>query len=315
MTRWRGMPSRRSATTPAAALLGAALTAAAAGCSTPGGDAATDPARFDVFEKTITELQTAMTDGGVTSREITAQYLARITAYDERGPALNAIIAVNGRALDAAEALDRERLTSGPRGPLHGIPVVVKDNFDVAGMPTTAGSIALAEWYPPDDAFQVARLRDAGAVIIGKVNMHELAYGMTTISSAGGQTRNPYDPSRNPGGSSGGTGAAVAAGFAAAGMGTDTCGSIRIPSFHHALAGLRGTQGLSSRDGIVPLALTQDMARPAGEDRRRPDPPARRDGGHRPGGRGDGAQPRPGTRHLHRVPGDGCARRRPRRRG
>ena len=256
------MPSRRSVTTPAAALLGAALTAAAAGCSTPGGDAATNPPPFDVFEKTITELQAAMTDGGVTSREITAQHLARIAAYDKRGPALNAMIAVNGRALDAAEALDRERLTSGPRGPLHGIPVVVKDNFDVAGMPTTAGSIALAEWYPPDDAFQVARLRDAGAVIIGKANMHELAYGMTTISSAGGQTRNPYDPSRNPGGSSGGTGAAVAAGFAAAGMGSDTCGSIRIPSFHHALAGLRGTQGLSSRDGIVPLALTQDMGGP-----------------------------------------------------
>ena len=252
----------RPAKLPARALLCAALAAAAAGCGGPRDDAAPAPPPFDVLERSIPELQAAMTDGRVTSRELVAQYLARIAAYDGRGPALNAMIAVNGRALDEAEALDRERLASGPRGPLHGIPLLVKDNFDVAGMPTTAGSIALAEWYPPDDAFQVARLREAGAVIIGKANMHELAYGMTTVSSAGGQTRNPYDPNRNPGGSSGGTGAAVAANFAAAGLGTDTCGSIRMPSFHHALAGLRGTQGLSSRDGIVPLALTQDMGGP-----------------------------------------------------
>ena len=244
---------------PACALLCAALAAAAAAC---GGDAATAPPPFDVLEKSIPELQAAMTDGRVTSRELVAQYLARIAAYDGRGPALHAMIAVNRRALDEADALDRERLASGPRGPLHGIPLLVKDNFDVSGMPTTAGAIALADWYPPDDAFQVARLREAGAVIVGKANMHELAYGMTTVSSAGGQTRNPYDLSRHPGGSSGGTGAAVAANFAAAGLGTDTCGSIRMPSFHNALAGLRGTQGLASRDGIVPLALTQDMGGP-----------------------------------------------------
>lgn len=240
----------------------AALASALAGCGGARGADDAGPPPFDVLEKTIPELQAAMTGGGVTSRELVEQYLARIAAYDDRGPALNAMIAVNGRALDEAGALDRERIESGPRGPLHGIPLLVKDNFDVAGMPTTAGSIALAEWYPPDDAFQVARLRAAGAVIIGKANMHELAYGMTTVSSAGGQTRNPYDPFRNPGGSSGGTGAAVAANFAAAGLGTDTCGSIRMPSFHHALAGLRGTQGLTSRDGIVPLALTQDMGGP-----------------------------------------------------
>ena len=257
----RHLPCRRSLAVRTCALLCAALAAAAAGCGEPRDDAATAPP-FDVLEKSIPELQAAMADGRVTSRELVAQYLARIAAYDDRGPALNAMIAVNGRALDEADALDRERAASGPRGPLHGIPLLVKDNFDVAGMPTTAGSIALAEWYPPDDAFQVGKLREAGAVIIGKANMHELAYGMTTVSSAGGQTRNPYDPSRNPGGSSGGTGAAVAANFAAAGLGTDTCGSIRMPSFHHALAGLRGTQGLSSRDGIVPLALTQDMGGP-----------------------------------------------------
>ena len=244
------------------ALTFAALAVAAAGCGNPTGDASPSPPPFDVLERTIPELQAAMEDGRVTSRQIVAQHLARIAAYDDRGPALNAMIALNGRALEEADALDRERAASGPRGPLHGIPVVVKDNFDVAGLPTTAGAIALAGWYPPDDAFQVARLKAAGAVIIGKANMHELAYGMTTVSSAGGQTRNPYDPSRNPGGSSGGTGAAVAANYAAAGMGTDTCGSIRMPSFHHALAGLRATQGLSSRDGIVPLALTQDMGGP-----------------------------------------------------
>ena len=243
-------------------LAGAALAALAAGCGGPAGGPTSAPPPFDVLEKTIPELQAAMADGRTSARQIVEQYLARIAAYDDRGPALNAMIALNGRALDEADALDRERAASGPRGPLHGIPVVVKDNFDVAGMPTTAGAIALAGWHPPDDAFQVARLRAAGAVIIGKANMHELAYGMTTVSSAGGQTRNPYDPARNPGGSSGGTGAAVAANFAAAGMGTDTCGSIRMPSFHHALAGLRGTRGLSSRDGIVPLALTQDMGGP-----------------------------------------------------
>ena len=217
---------------------------------------------FDVLEKSIPDLQEAMETGRVTSRVLVEQYLARISAYDQRGPALNAMIAINDRALIEADALDRERSQTGARGPLHGIPVVVKDNYDVVGLPTTAGSIALAEWYPPDDAFQIARLKEAGAIMIGKANMHEFAYGMTTVSSLGGQTRNPYDPTRNPGGSSGGTGAAVAANFAAVGMGSDTCGSIRIPSFHHALVGLRGTQGLSSRDGIIPLALTQDMGGP-----------------------------------------------------
>ena len=239
-------------------VLPAALAAAACG----GASEPSSPPPFDVLEQTIPELQAAMEAGRVTSRQLVTQHLARIEAYDRGGPALRAMISTNGAALDEAAALDRERVASGSRGPLHGIPVVVKDNYDVAGLPTTAGSSALAGWHPPDDAFQVAGLKAAGAVIIGKANMHELAYGLTTVSSAGGQTRNPYDPTRNPGGSSGGTGAAVAAGFAAAGMGTDTCGSIRVPSAHHALAGLRGTRGLSSRDGIVPLALTQDMGGP-----------------------------------------------------
>ena len=172
------------------------------------------------------------------------------------------MISLNPEAMATAEALDAERAAQGPRGPLHGIPVVLKDNFDTADMPTTGGSIALAGVVPPDDAFQVRKLREAGAVILGKTNMHELAAGITTVSSLGGQTRNPYDPSRNPGGSSGGTGAAVAASFAAFGMGSDTCGSIRYPSAHHSLVGLRGTAGLSSRDGIIPLSHTQDIGGP-----------------------------------------------------
>lgn len=242
-------------TKPAAAMVIALIWAV--GCTTP-----TEERKFDVFEKSIVQLQEAMTSGGVTSRQITERYLARIAAFDRQGPSLNSIIAINGMALDQAEALDRERAETGVRGPLHGVPVVVKDNYDMVGLPTTGGSIALADWYPPNDAFQVAKLKEAGAVIIAKTNMHELAYGIETISSLGGQTRNPYDPSRNPGGSSGGTGAAIAASFAASGMGSDTCGSIRIPSAHHALVGLRATRGLSSRDGIIPLALTQDMGGP-----------------------------------------------------
>ncbi|HET9949519.1 MAG TPA: amidase family protein [Longimicrobiales bacterium] len=219
-------------------------------------------AQIEVTEATVRELQEAMASGRTTSAEITAAYLARIEAYDQQGPALNAVIRVNPRALAEARALDAERATRGPRGPLHGIPVLLKDNYDTADMPTTAGTIALAGSQPADDAFQVRKLRAAGAVILGKTNMHELAYGITTIGSLGGQTRNPYDLARNPGGSSGGTGAAVAASFAALGWGSDTCGSIRIPASHNNLVGLRPTKGLSSIDGIVPLAHTQDVAGP-----------------------------------------------------
>ena len=219
-------------------------------------------ATFEVVEQTIAELQAAMATRTVTSAQLVAAYLARIAAYDQDGPRLNAMVALNARALDAAKALDDERAAGRVRGPLHGIPVVVKDNYDTRDMPTTGGSIALAGFSPERDAFQVRKLRDAGAVIIGKTNLHELARGITTISSISGQTRNPYDPARNPGGSSGGTGAAVAANFAAAGMGTDTCGSIRIPAANNNLFGLRATMGLSSRAGIIPLSLTQDVGGP-----------------------------------------------------
>lgn len=219
-------------------------------------------AGYDPLEKTIPELQEAMKTGKTTSRELVKDYLERIEAYDRRGPQLNSIIYVNPAAIAQAEALDRERAIKGGRGPLHGIPFIVKDNYDTVDMPTTAGSLALVGSVPPDDAFQVRKLREAGAVIVGKANMHELANGITTVSSLGGQTLNPYDTSRNPGGSSGGTGAAIAANFAVFGMGSDTCGSIRIPAAHNNLVGLRGTQGLSSRDGIVPLSHTQDMGGP-----------------------------------------------------
>ena len=244
-----------------------ALVLAAAGSSTvrsqPARPSSHSPAAaFDVTEQSIEELQRAMTAGEITSRRLVDLYLARIEAYDKQGPALNAIVAVNPRAREAADALDAERRSRGARGPLHGIPVLVKDNYETIEMPTSAGSIALASFHPARDAFMVQRLKAAGAVILGKTNMHELAAGIFTAGSRFGQTKNPYDLDRNPGGSSGGTGAAVTASFAAGGMGSDTCGSIRIPASHNNLVGLRGTQGLSSRTGIVPLSSTQDIGGP-----------------------------------------------------
>lgn len=217
---------------------------------------------FEVHEQSITDLQAAQTAGRVSSRGLVDAYLARIQAYDQAGPRLNAIVMLNPRARDEAEALDRERADKGPRGPLHGIPVLIKDNYDTAGMPTSGGALALATLQPSADAFQVRKLREAGAVILGKTTMHELASGITNISSLTSQTRNPYDLYRTPGGSSGGTGAAIGASFAAAGMGSDTCGSIRIPAANQNLVGLRGTHGLSSRSGVMPLSSTQDIAGP-----------------------------------------------------
>ncbi|KPJ84395.1 MAG: hypothetical protein AMS19_00825 [Gemmatimonas sp. SG8_23] len=219
-------------------------------------------AQIEVRGASITDLQVAMESGRATSEEITRAYLDRIAAYDQVGPAINAMVWLSATALDEARALDRERAERGPRGALHGIPVILKDNYDTHDLPTSAGTLALAGFVAPDDAFQVVRLREAGAVILGKANMHELASGITTISSMGGQTRNPYDLTRNPGGSSGGTAAAVAASFGAVGWGSDTCGSIRIPAAQNDLVGLRPTKGLSSIDGIVPLSHTQDVGGP-----------------------------------------------------
>lgn len=219
-------------------------------------------AQVEVAEATIDQLQAAMESGAATSVQITESYLARIEAFDRSGPAINAVVWINPDALADAARLDRERAESGPRGPLHGVPVILKDNYDTHTGPTTAGTLALATNVAPDDAFQVARLREAGAVILAKANMHELASGITTISSLGGQTLNPYGLDRNPGGSSGGTGAAIAASFAAVGWGSDTCGSIRIPAAQNDLVGLRPTKGLSSIDGMIPLSHTQDVGGP-----------------------------------------------------
>ena len=238
----------------------AALATLLLALATPDAEAQRTPPT--VVETGILDLQRALEEGRLTSVQLVDAYEARIRAYDQDGPRLNAILRLNARAREEAAALDRERREKGPRGPLHGIPVLLKDNYDVEGMQTSAGSLGLAALVPPDDAAQVRKLRAAGAIILGKTNLHELAAGITTISSLGGQTLNPYDPSRNPGGSSGGTAAAVAASFAALGWGTDTCGSIRIPAAHQALFGLRPTKGLSSIDGIVPLAHTQDVAGP-----------------------------------------------------
>jgi len=217
---------------------------------------------FEVHEQSILDLQAAQASGRVSSRGLVESYLARIQAYDQAGPRLNAIVMLNPHVGDEADAMDRERADKKVRGPLHGIPVLVKDNYDTADMPTSGGALGLATLQPAADAFQVKKLRDAGAVILGKTTMHELAAGITTISSLTAQTRNPYDLYRVPGGSSGGTGAAIGASFAAAGMGSDTCGSIRIPAANQNLVGLRGTQGLSSRSGVMPLSSTQDIAGP-----------------------------------------------------
>lgn len=217
---------------------------------------------FNPLGKTIPQMQAALEEGRITSVGLVDFYLARIAAYDDEGPQLRAIIALNPDAHADAQALDAERSLLGPRGPLHGIPIVLKDNMGTIDMPTTAGSLSLEGFTPGEDAFQVARLRAAGAIILAKTNLHEFARNITTVSSLGGQTRNPYDLARNPGGSSGGTGAALAAEFAAVGMGTDSCGSIRIPAAHNNLYGLRPTIGLSSRAGIVPLSFTEDTAGP-----------------------------------------------------
>ena len=220
-------------------------------------------ARSDVvYEAGINELQSAMAAGRATSVSLVDAYVARINAYDHVGPALNAMIRLNPNARADAASRDAERKAGRVRGPLHGIPVILKDNYGTTDIPTTAGSIALAGFVPSADAFQVRKLREAGAVILGKSNMHELASGITSISSMGAQTCNPYDPDRNPGGSSGGSGAAVAASFAAIAWGSDTCGSIRIPSASNNLFGLRPTKGLSSIDGIIPLSHSQDVGGP-----------------------------------------------------
>ena len=230
----------------------------------------TRKAPFDVTEKSIAQLQQAMGSGRVTSKEITKQYLARIKAIDRAGPRLNSVIEVNPDALAIAEALDKERKAHGPRGPLHGIPVLLKDNIATGDrMQTTAGSLALVGARSPRDAFLVARLREAGAVILGKTNLSEWAnirgaHSISGWSTRGGQTLNPYALDRSPSGSSSGTASAVAASLCAAGVGTETDGSITSPASIQALVGIKPTVGLLSRDGIVPISFTQDTPGPMG---------------------------------------------------
>ena len=210
---------------------------------------------------TIADLDAAFKAGTLTSEQLVKMYLARIEAYDDRGPKINAVITLNPKALEIAKALDKERKAKGPRSPLHGIPVVLKDNFDTVDLPTTGGSVLLEDSMPPDDAFVVKKLRDAGAIILAKLNLSEFASG-GAHSSLGGQTLNPHDLTRTPSGSSGGTGAAIAADYAPLGMGTDTGGSIRGPSTSNGIVGLKPTHGLLSRDGIIPLALSFDTGGP-----------------------------------------------------
>jgi Asp-tRNA(Asn)/Glu-tRNA(Gln) amidotransferase A subunit family amidase len=219
-------------------------------------------ASFDPFEKSIRELQRAMASGSTSSAQLVQYYLDRIAAYDQAGPRVNAVLHTNPNAAADARALDEERKRRRVRGPLHGIPILLKDNFDTKDMPTTGGALALAGIVPKQDAFQVHKLREAGAVILGKVNLHELALGLTTVSSLGGQTLDPYDLARAPGGSSGGSAVVATANFAAAALGTDTSGSIRIPSSHNNVVGLRPSLGLSSRAGIIPFGHTQDTGGP-----------------------------------------------------
>jgi amidase len=224
---------------------------------------------FELDEITIDELQDGMKSGKYTSRLITEKYLARIEEIDKQGPAINSVIEVNSDAVQIAESLDRERKQKGARGPLHGIPILIKDNIDTADkMKTTAGSLALVDApKPPKDSFVAQQLRKAGAVILGKTNLSEWANIRSSHSSSGwsgrgGLTRNPYALNRNACGSSSGTGAGVSASLAAGGIGTETDGSIVCPSSANGLAGIKPTVGLVSRTGIIPISHSQDGAGP-----------------------------------------------------
>ncbi len=246
------------------------LTAASWGCSPPPTPRASTPAGTpDVVELAAIEARDRMAAGTLTSRSLTQAYLNRIAAIDDAGPRLNAVIEISPTALAEADALDAERAGGKVRGPLHGIPVLLKDNIDVVGMANSAGSLALANHRPTSDAFLVGRLRAAGAVIVGKTNLSEWANFRSSRStsgwsSRGGQTRNPYVLDRNPCGSSSGTGTAIAASLAAIGVGTETDGSIICPAAVTGLVGLKPTVGLVSRRGIIPISVSQDTAGPMG---------------------------------------------------
>ena len=241
---------------------------------------ATSAATLNLATASIADIDAAYATGKLSAETLTKAYLARIAAYDKNGPAINAVITLNPKALAEAKALDAERKAGKIRGPLHGIPIVLKDNYDTFDLPTTAGSQMLDGSIPPKDAYVVKKLRDAGAIILAKVNLSEFAGSGGSVSGAtdpevlkkgaipngfsseGGQTHNPHDLTRGPSGSSGGTGAAIAAVFAQFGLGTDTGGSVRGPSSANGIVGLKPTRGLMSRNGIVPLALSFDTGGP-----------------------------------------------------
>lgn len=221
-------------------------------------------AQFDLSTATVADIQSAIDAGALSSEKLVGLYLARIAAYDKQGPALNAIITLNPKALDEAKALDAERKVRGPRSPLHGVPVILKDNYNTTDLPTTAGCVFLAGSLPPTDAFITAKLRAAGAIILAKANTSEFALSGKSngFSSLGGQTLNPHDLTCGPAGSSGGSGAALAAWFAPLAFGSDTGGSVRGPSSANGTPGLKPTLGSLSRAGIVPLALSFDTGGP-----------------------------------------------------
>src|SRR6195256_1752446 len=227
----------------------------------PRADCAPDRS-FHLMETSIATIHQAMQAGTLTCHNLVQQYLDRIHAYDQQGPAIDAMLYINPSSLPQADAMDQEFHGTHRLKPLGCIPIVLKDNFDTADMPTTAGAETLKGAQPEKDAFAVKRLREAGALILGKANLQEFASGGISVSSLGGQVKNPYDLTRTPGGSSGGTGAAVVATSAAAGTGSDTGGSIRSPASATSLVGLRPTRGLISRDGIVPVSFTQDTIGP-----------------------------------------------------
>jgi len=236
-----------------------ALAAAIAAAATL---SAQQPAQFRLEETTIAQIHAAFRDGSLTCRALVDRYLARIETYDKAGPSLNAIVLVNPDATRVADDLDRRFRQSGLVGPMHCVPVIVKDNYETADMPTTAGSLSLKGMMTGKDAFVVKRLRDAGAVMIAKSNMAEFAFSpVETVNSIlPGYTRNPYDTRRVTAGSSGGSAAAAAANFGAIALASDTGDSIRGPASHQALVGLRSTMGLVSRGGVVPLSMAADIA-------------------------------------------------------
>jgi Asp-tRNA(Asn)/Glu-tRNA(Gln) amidotransferase A subunit family amidase len=219
---------------------------------------------FRVEEATIAQIQDALKAGRLTCRTLVEQYLRRIEAYDKNGPAINAIVMTNPRALDEASDLDRRRSQGAFVGPLHCVPMIVKDNFETIGLQSANGSLALAGFASDKDAFQVRKIKEAGAIVLAKSNMAEWAFTpLETVSSIlPGYTKNPYALDRVTAGSSGGSAAAVAASFGAAGLGSDTGNSIRGPASHQALVGIRSTMGLTSRAGVMPLNLLADIAGP-----------------------------------------------------